>query len=813
MQSFVANVTGRAERMIVNGKEYLKVPVSMIVPGVLAGSKGPLYYPRERVARNASEWNGFPVTLGHPSHPITNAPMSASDDGVVARVGMGVLRNSRYESGKLRADAWLDGERTKKLAPNVYEAALNGRMVEVSTGLFTQEVERSGTHNGRSYTHEVVDYKPDHLAILVDQRGACSVQDGCGMNVHNAAETITVNNACPCGGTCRACVANAAAMPMGSSKPAKATPAVAAKSADAVAIKTDYAAASAPAASPEVVENDDEDNDEDGDGDVTDNDKCPCGGECKSCQTKNANPEGCNQYKECGSGGGDSNHEVKVAASLAPFGKEGSQSRKAWEASTKAVEHKGADDKLSYKHGQAAAAHYKAAKELASKGDHEGAAAHSTAGDAHWDARSSLPKFSIYKDKPTRNIGDGYGDPLTGEPQPRCPVKQTFQPKGFKGKGKGEVHVAAKAGMADKGNIVEDEEAAMLTDNANPEGINQYSHISGSVEKSSKEARSKTSDARDAMMHIGENQRAAQQHQGVVGGYAQSAVKATTHEAAAEAHDKAAAAHDRAASSGQFSMRARNANADAAAAHREAAHAHRNFTENQSTDRDASGQLNEGEPMKRPEMIQHLTTNCDCYKGKMGLGVLNSMSDEMLSDLINNYAAVELAKRHLGDATMATNAMPAALKKAMDEKKGDKGKDDPDEDDEDDDESPTKNAQPKTAADWLRSAPRPIRTLVENALANEREQKDRLIETLVANVSDAGAKASLTKTYLNLPVKVLQAQVNAMPTSNSEGEFDLSDMGAIFSGASLSGEGRGMTSNRVGGNGEVVLEEPVNARN
>lgn len=179
-------VTDNAEIRREGGKEFVVTPVSMIVPGVLNGSKGALFYPQDRVSRNPREWDGVPVTLGHPSDPLTNAPLSASDPGVVDRLGMGVLRNSRFQGGKLRSEAWLDAEKTKRIAPSVYQAAVENRKVEVSTGLFTYEERNPGTFNGRSYTHVVRDYRPDHLAILTDQKGACSLSDGCGLNVHNA---------------------------------------------------------------------------------------------------------------------------------------------------------------------------------------------------------------------------------------------------------------------------------------------------------------------------------------------------------------------------------------------------------------------------------------------------------------------------------------------------------------------------------------------------------------------------------------------------------------------------------------------------
>lgn len=210
--------------------------------------------------------------------------------------------------------------------------------------------------------------------------------------------------------------------------------------------------------------------------------------------------------------------------------------------------------------------------------------------------------------------------------------------------------------------------------------------------------------------------------------------------------------------------------------------------------------------MKRQEMIQHLTANCDCYKGKAG-AVLNSMSDEQLDDLIVNAQVVAEARKHLPEgASLATNAMPAALMAAMKKKKGAKEEAPDEEDDDEDDAPPTKNSKPLTDEEWLKSAPPNIRRLVRNNLARERAEKDQLIEALVANVQNVEARQVLTSNYLKLDVAVLKAQVDALPTSNSGGEYDVEDAGPTYNAAALSGHDRGLAGNRVS-NGEVVIEE------
>lgn len=164
-------------------REYVVAPVSMIVPGVLNGSRGALYYPLEEITKNVDAWNMMPLTLGHPSKD--GVGLSARSPEVLESYALGFVFNSKIQDNKLVAEAWFDKERTKTLSPILYNKLLNGELVELSTGLYTDSITvKNKTYKGKPYDGIAKNYRPDHLAILIDVKGACSLDDGCGLNVN-----------------------------------------------------------------------------------------------------------------------------------------------------------------------------------------------------------------------------------------------------------------------------------------------------------------------------------------------------------------------------------------------------------------------------------------------------------------------------------------------------------------------------------------------------------------------------------------------------------------------------------------------------
>lgn len=183
--------TARIENHL--NRRHIIVPVVMMVPGVHNGSRGPLYHPAEELEASAKRWDGFPVTISHPMDEEGNF-ISAQAAG--SRV-VGSIHNSRFEDGKLKAEAWIDEQRLLALSTDAFAAIQSGHPLDVSIGAYTDEVQEAGTWNGESYVGIAKNHRPDHLALLPGEQGACSWADGCGIRVNKAANeninSVTTN--------------------------------------------------------------------------------------------------------------------------------------------------------------------------------------------------------------------------------------------------------------------------------------------------------------------------------------------------------------------------------------------------------------------------------------------------------------------------------------------------------------------------------------------------------------------------------------------------------------------------------------------
>lgn len=177
------NYNGKIRYEYLNGRPHMVVPVTMIVEGVLNGSKGPLYYPSSELRKDPDAWNNVPITLDHPKSTF-GEPISGRNPKVIRNVGMGYVFNAKYQDGKLVAEGWFDLDRTAQVSPMIFQRLKAGRAIELSTGLFTDNEPKRGVYNGRDFMFIARNYKPDHLAVFEDKVGACSVGDGCGVLVN-----------------------------------------------------------------------------------------------------------------------------------------------------------------------------------------------------------------------------------------------------------------------------------------------------------------------------------------------------------------------------------------------------------------------------------------------------------------------------------------------------------------------------------------------------------------------------------------------------------------------------------------------------
>jgi hypothetical protein len=174
---FSVNQTATAHEVMHDGHRYLVAPVVALVAGVVNS----LYVPADELSKHIAAWNGRPISLGHPQ--ANGQYISANSPDVWASAVPGQLWNAHADGDKLKADLWLDLDKAAKLGDSgtkIVQRLRSNQPVEVSTGYFADVESTPGVWNGKSYTGITRNIRPDHLALLPDELGACSWMDGCG---------------------------------------------------------------------------------------------------------------------------------------------------------------------------------------------------------------------------------------------------------------------------------------------------------------------------------------------------------------------------------------------------------------------------------------------------------------------------------------------------------------------------------------------------------------------------------------------------------------------------------------------------------
>lgn len=184
-QAIRAHIAGEYRTDTLHGKEYIVVPVTALVEGVLQGmaAEGPELALAEEFGRFPASWDGRPLVMSHPVDD-DGVPVSANTPKVLETYQIGFIFNSKVSKKKLILEAWVDPTLMANLNDNskeTLEILQKGEMIEVSTGYFAMIEQASGLHNNQKYDGIQRDIVPDHLAFLPNGTiGACSNADGCG---------------------------------------------------------------------------------------------------------------------------------------------------------------------------------------------------------------------------------------------------------------------------------------------------------------------------------------------------------------------------------------------------------------------------------------------------------------------------------------------------------------------------------------------------------------------------------------------------------------------------------------------------------
>ena len=183
----------KAEKKELHGRNWIVAPMTMLREGIYNGSGGPIFYPAAENKKSAKSWNHMPIVINHPQDAVGNF-ISARTPDVLEERSVGMVLATNATNGDLKSQAWFDILRLEKVEPQLLQIlneAVEGTptaAIEVSTGLHLIPKEEVGVWNSLSYSKVASSYEPDHLAVLLNTKGSCTVEAGCGLFVNTQEE-------------------------------------------------------------------------------------------------------------------------------------------------------------------------------------------------------------------------------------------------------------------------------------------------------------------------------------------------------------------------------------------------------------------------------------------------------------------------------------------------------------------------------------------------------------------------------------------------------------------------------------------------
>lgn len=162
-------------------------------------------YPADQLAAGVASLEGKPAPAGHPKSKEGKF-ISALNGEALASAWIGsYVRNARHEGGRTMVDVVVNEAQAKahpdgaRLVERL-DAAISGTNsdpIHVSTGLMMKPITANGESRGKKYSSIVTNIQYDHLAILLNERGAATPDEGVGMFVNadgeQQVESVIVN--------------------------------------------------------------------------------------------------------------------------------------------------------------------------------------------------------------------------------------------------------------------------------------------------------------------------------------------------------------------------------------------------------------------------------------------------------------------------------------------------------------------------------------------------------------------------------------------------------------------------------------------
>lgn len=185
----VVNSASNITTETIDGKPHIVVRgITPVVDDIVMNRK---LYPAAEIEKAYNTLERNPMPLGHPK--VDGKHVSARDVRAVNEYHVGAwLQNVSHSDGKVTGDMYVNrqyaesSEKGKRLINRLDEmlAGTNSEPIHISTGLLYSGIAANGESKGKKYNEIATNMMFDHVAVLLDEPGAGTPEEGVGIFVN-----------------------------------------------------------------------------------------------------------------------------------------------------------------------------------------------------------------------------------------------------------------------------------------------------------------------------------------------------------------------------------------------------------------------------------------------------------------------------------------------------------------------------------------------------------------------------------------------------------------------------------------------------
>ncbi len=185
----VVNSASNITTETIDGKPHIVVRgITPVVDDIVMNRK---LYPAAEIEKAYNTLERNPMPLGHPK--VDGKHVSARDVRAVNNYHVGAwLQNVSHKDGKVSGDMYVDRQyaesrdKGKRLINRLGEmlAGTNSDPIHISTGLLYSGIAANGESKGKKYNEIATNMMFDHVAVLLDEPGAGTPDEGVGIFVN-----------------------------------------------------------------------------------------------------------------------------------------------------------------------------------------------------------------------------------------------------------------------------------------------------------------------------------------------------------------------------------------------------------------------------------------------------------------------------------------------------------------------------------------------------------------------------------------------------------------------------------------------------